>query len=66
MLVLSRHKDETIVIPGIGEIKVVEIRGKKVRLGLDFLPDIKIYRGEIAPTEFEPVTDADPVSSDAI
>lgn len=49
MLVLSRHKHETILIPGIGTIKVVDIRGNTVRLGLEFPPDVRIQRGELAP-----------------
>ena len=47
MLVLSRKKNEIIVIPGLGTIMVIEIRGDKVRLGLDFDQQFKIYRQEI-------------------
>lgn len=48
MLVLSRKKDERIVIAG-GEIvlTVVEIRGDKVRLGVAAAKDISIHRGEV-------------------
>ena len=34
MLVLSRHRDETIMIGDDVEITVVDIRGDKVRLGI--------------------------------
>jgi carbon storage regulator len=48
MLVLSRKKEERIII-GDGEIviTVVDIRGDKVRLGIDASPDIKINREEV-------------------
>jgi carbon storage regulator len=46
MLVLSRHKDECIMI---GEIKVVvvDIRGDKVRLGIDAPPEVPVHRREV-------------------
>jgi carbon storage regulator len=48
MLVLSRKKDQRIVIAG-GEIvlTVVEIRGDSVRLGVEAARDIPIHRGEV-------------------
>ena len=51
MLVLSRKIGERIVIePGI-EIAVVEIRGGKVRLGIEAPQDCRISRGEMLPAE---------------
>ncbi|RPI89573.1 MAG: carbon storage regulator [Planctomycetaceae bacterium] len=51
MLVLSRKLGERIVIePGI-EIAVVEIRGGKVRLGIEAPRDISIRRMELDATE---------------
>ena len=48
MLILSRLKDEAIVIPECGiEILVVEIRGNKVRLGINAPDRIDIYREEV-------------------
>lgn len=47
MLVLSRKKDESIDIPGVGSLMVVEIRGDKVRLGFSFASEFKIYRREV-------------------
>jgi len=49
MLVLSRHKDETIEIAG-GEITitVVDVRGDKVRLGITAPRDIDVHRFEVA------------------
>jgi len=48
MLVLSRKKDERIVIAG-GKVVlfVVEIRGDSVRLGVEAAKDIPIHRGEV-------------------
>jgi len=47
MLVLSRKKDESIVINGDITIVVVEIRGDKVRLGISCPPEIPVHRQEI-------------------
>lgn len=48
MLVLSRHRDESIVING-GEITitVMEIRGDKVRLGIEAPKTITVHRKEV-------------------
>ena len=47
MLVLSRKKDETIVIGDNIIVTVVEIRGDKVRLGFDAPRDVTIHRREV-------------------
>lgn len=47
MLVLSRYKDESIIIGGNIEIMVVEVRGDKVRLGITAPEDIIVDRKEI-------------------
>lgn len=53
MLVLSRHRDERIVLYDrqtlriIGEVCLVEIRGDKARLGFDFPDDIGCDRQEV-------------------
>ena len=50
MLVLSRKKNETVIITvGHERIRVmlVDIRGDKVRLGFSASKDITIYREEI-------------------
>jgi carbon storage regulator len=49
MLVLSRRVGEKIVIePGI-EISVVDVRGGKVRIGINAPIDVRILRGEVRP-----------------
>ena len=47
MLVLSRKKNESIVIDQNIVITVVEIRGDKVRLGIEAPKSIPIHRSEI-------------------
>ncbi len=47
MLVLSRKRDEQIVIGGQIKIVVVEIRGDKVRLGIEAPKEIPVHRQEV-------------------
>jgi len=47
MLVLSRTRDQTIMIGDDIEITVVDIRGDKVRLGINAPPAIPVHRKEV-------------------
>lgn len=47
MLVLSRHRDESIIIGDDIVITIVDIRGDKVRLGIDAPTDIPVHRREV-------------------
>lgn len=47
MLVLSRKKNESIVINNDITIVVVEIRGDKVRLGVEAPKEIPVHRQEV-------------------
>ena len=47
MLVLSRKKNESIVINDSITLVVVEIRGDKVRLGIDAPKDVSVHRKEV-------------------
>lgn len=47
MLVLSRKKNESIVINENIVITVVEVRGDKVRLGIQAPRDVSIHRNEV-------------------
>ncbi len=47
MLVLSRKKNESIVIDDTIVITVVEVRGDKVRLGIQAPREIPIHRSEV-------------------
>ncbi len=49
MLVLSRRKEETIVIDGNIEIEVLTVKGNTVRLGIKAPRSVKVLRGELAP-----------------
>lgn len=47
MLVLSRHRDESIMIGDDVMITIVDIRGDKVRLGIDAPAEVPVHRLEI-------------------
>ena len=47
MLVLSRQKDESIMIGDDVEITIVDVRGDKVRLGINAPRSITVHRKEI-------------------
>ena len=47
MLVLSRHRDESIMIGDDIVVTIVDIRGDKVRLGIDAPTDIPVHRREV-------------------
>ena len=47
MLVLSRHKEQTIVIGDDVRITVVEVKGDKVRLGIDAPRSVSVHREEV-------------------
>lgn len=47
MLVLSRQRDETIMIGDEIEVTVVDIRGDKVRLGINAPTRIAVHRKEV-------------------
>jgi len=47
MLVLSRQRDESIVIGDNVVVTIVDIRGDKVRLGIDAPEEIPVHRREV-------------------
>ena len=47
MLVLSRQRDQTIMIGDDIEITVVDIRGDKVRLGINAPVEVPVHRKEV-------------------
>lgn len=47
MLVLSRKKDEKIMIGDSITLMVIEIRGDKVRLGIEAPKDVAVHREEV-------------------
>lgn len=47
MLVLSRKTNESIIIDGEIEIKVIKVEGEVTKLGIIAPPNVPIYRQEI-------------------
>jgi carbon storage regulator len=47
MLVLSRTRDESIIIGDNVVVTVVDVRGDKVKLGIDAPPDVTVHRREV-------------------
>jgi carbon storage regulator len=48
MLVLSRRKDESIILPDLGiTIEVIRVKGNKVRLGIKAPDSVRILRSEL-------------------
>ena len=47
MLVLSRQRDESVLIGDNIRVRVVDIRGDKVRLGFEAPKEITIHREEV-------------------
>lgn len=47
MLVLSRHRDESIMIGDNIVITIVDIRGDKVRLGIQAPTNVPVHREEV-------------------
>ena len=65
MLFLSRKKDEKIVIGDKITIMVIEIRGDKVRLGIDAPRDVTVHREEVYEAIKREQDEQSNVSSDA-
>ncbi len=47
MLVLSRQRDETIMIGDDVQVTIVDVRGEKVRLVITAPPHIPVHRKEV-------------------
>jgi carbon storage regulator len=47
MLVLSRQRDESIVIGDNVVVTIVDVRGDKVRLGIEAPREISVHRREV-------------------
>ena len=47
LLVLSRRRDQTLVIGDNVEVRVLEIKGGQVRLGINAPRAVPVHRGEI-------------------
>jgi carbon storage regulator len=60
MLVLSRKRDERIVIGDNIVITVVEVRGDKVRLGIEAPSEVPVHRQEVLDAMRRHATDTKP------
>ncbi len=49
MLVLSRKKNQKIIIDGNIEIEVLQVKGNTIRLGVNAPRDVRVLRGELKP-----------------
>ena len=47
MLVLSRKKGEEILIDGTISVMIVDVRGDKVRVGIDAPREVPVHRREV-------------------
>ncbi|HBN78503.1 carbon storage regulator CsrA [Rubinisphaera italica] len=47
MLVLSRQRDESIMIGDHIKITIVDIRGDKIRIGIQAPADVAVHREEV-------------------
>ena len=47
MLVLSRRKEESIMIGDEVEVKIVDVRGGKIRLGITAPKYVEVHRKEV-------------------
>ena len=47
MLILSRRKEESIMIGDDIEVKIVGIRGRNVRLGIEAPHQVSVHRREV-------------------
>ena len=56
MLVLSRKKNESIIIDGNISIQVLEVRGNKIRLGIKAPNEVSVMRSELKPFGMAPGT----------
>ena len=66
MLALTRKKNEAIIINDNIEIKIIEVNGDKVRLGISAPKEISIYREEIYLQVLESNQKAAKVSLDTL
>jgi len=62
MLYLNRKPGEAVIINHSIEVRVVEVRGKTVKLGFSFPPEATVLREEI----FEPIKQANQAALEAM
>lgn len=66
MLSLTRKKDEAIIIDGTIEIKILDIQGDKVKIGVSAPKEVSIHREEIYQKILENNKEATRIEQDAL
>jgi carbon storage regulator len=66
MLVISRKYQDTIVIDQRIRIKVLGIRGDRIRLGIEAPEDVAILRGELTLRQVTPTAEGEPADEAGI
>lgn len=61
MLLLSRRKNETVLIDGHVVVEVLSVKGNTLRLGITAPKEVAILRGEVTPHGDKPGTAQPPV-----
>jgi carbon storage regulator len=51
MLVFSRKVGERVVIEGGIVVQVLEVRGQRIRLGIEAPSEVGVWRGELSASE---------------
>ena len=54
MLVLTRKADQTIVIDGGITIRIIDVKGNRIRIGIDAPQEVSVQRGELVARLEEP------------
>ena len=54
MLVLNRKRSEAVLIDGCIEVRVLDVSGSRVRLGIVAPPNVAILRGELVRHNGQP------------
>ena len=62
MLYLNRKPGDAVIINQTIEVKVIEVRGKTVKLGFDFPPEATVLRAEVV----EQIREANQTAVDAV
>lgn len=57
MLVLSRKLEESILVDGRVKITILQIKGRKVRVGIEAPDDVQILRAELEQQRYIPSTE---------
>lgn len=61
MLVLTRRRDESIVIDGHITVRVLKVSGGQVRLGIEAPRDVSVVRTEVLERQEQPIREREAV-----